>query len=101
MRIARQFTAGSRLIVAQVPKGRSNPRHVLRLLLFPLRVQHKGPSAIQEKLIKYIENQEPHHRKMSFQDEFVALLKKHNIEYEERYLWSDSAVPSGRDQSPT
>jgi len=52
-----------------------------------LRVQHKGPSAIQEKLIKYIENQEPHHRKMSFQDEFVALLREHNIEYDERYLW--------------
>jgi len=40
-----------------------------------------------DKLIKYIENQEPHHRKMSFQEEFVALLKKHNIEYDERYLW--------------
>jgi len=35
-----------------------------------------------------IENQEPHHRKMSFQEEFVALLKKHNIEYAERYLWA-------------
>ena len=40
-----------------------------------------------DKLIKYIENQEPHHRRMSFQEEFVALLKKHNIEYDERYLW--------------
>jgi len=27
-----------------------------------------------------------HHRKMSFQ-EFLALLKKHRIEYDERYLW--------------
>jgi putative transposase len=40
-----------------------------------------------DKLINYIENQEPHHRKMTFQEEFVALLKKHNIEYDERYLW--------------
>jgi len=24
---------------------------------------------------------------MSFQEEFVALLKKHRIEYDERYLW--------------
>jgi REP element-mobilizing transposase RayT len=40
-----------------------------------------------DKLIKYIENQEPHHRKMTFQEEFIALLKKHNIEYDERYLW--------------
>ena len=33
------------------------------------------------------ENQEEHHRKVTFQEEFIALLKKHNIEYDERYLW--------------
>jgi hypothetical protein len=32
-------------------------------------------------------NQEEHHRKMSFQEEFLALLKKHRIDYDERYLW--------------
>jgi hypothetical protein len=26
-------------------------------------------------------------RKMSFQEEFLALLKKHRIPYDERYLW--------------
>ena len=36
---------------------------------------------------KYIQNQEEHHRKTSFQEEFVNLLDKHGIEYEERYLW--------------
>ena len=35
----------------------------------------------------YIRNQEEHHRKRSFQEEFVNLLDKHGIEYEERYLW--------------
>ena len=35
----------------------------------------------------YIANQEEHHRKMSFQEEFLALLKKHRIDYDERYLW--------------
>ena len=35
----------------------------------------------------YIDNQQEHHRKLSFQEEFVALLKKHRIEYDERYLW--------------
>ena len=40
-----------------------------------------------DRIIKYIETQEEHHRKMSFQEEFIALLKKHNIEYDERYLW--------------
>lgn len=35
----------------------------------------------------YIRNQEEHHRKISFQDEFRAFLKRHGIEYDERYLW--------------
>jgi putative transposase len=35
----------------------------------------------------YITNQEEHHRKMSFQEEFTALLKRHGIEFDERYLW--------------
>jgi REP element-mobilizing transposase RayT len=38
-------------------------------------------------VIQYIETQEEHHRKMSFQEEFLALLKKHRIEYDDRYLW--------------
>ena len=38
-------------------------------------------------VIQYIETQEAHHRKMSFQEEFIALLKRHRIEYDERYLW--------------
>ncbi len=36
---------------------------------------------------RYIENQETHHRKISFQEEFILLLKKHGIEYDERYIW--------------
>jgi REP element-mobilizing transposase RayT len=40
-----------------------------------------------DKTIEYIRGQETHHRKMTFQDEFLALLKKHRIEYDERYLW--------------
>ena len=39
------------------------------------------------RLTKYIESQRKHHRKKSFQEEFVSLLDKHEIEYEERYLW--------------
>ena len=40
-----------------------------------------------EKTVEYIRNQQEHHRTRSFQEEFVALLKKHRIEYDERYLW--------------
>ena len=35
----------------------------------------------------YIQNQEEHHRKMTFQDELRKLLDRHHIDYDERYLW--------------
>ena len=35
----------------------------------------------------YVEGQEEHHRKMTFQEEYVAFLKRHHIEYDERYVW--------------
>ncbi len=40
-----------------------------------------------DKTTQYIKGQEEHHRRMTFQEEFLALLKKHRIEYDERYLW--------------
>jgi putative transposase len=40
-----------------------------------------------DKTTDYIKGQETHHKKMSFQEEFIALLKKHRVEYDERYLW--------------
>lgn len=40
-----------------------------------------------DDLVQYIRSQEEHHRKRSFQEEYVALLKRHGIEYDERYLW--------------
>jgi REP element-mobilizing transposase RayT len=43
--------------------------------------------SLLDKVIQYIRTQAEHHRKMTFQEEFVALLKKHQIEYDERYLW--------------
>jgi REP element-mobilizing transposase RayT len=43
--------------------------------------------SLLDKTIRYIRNQEAHHRKMSFQEEFLALLKKHRIRYDEKYLW--------------
>jgi putative transposase len=35
----------------------------------------------------YIRDQKKHHRKLSFQDELRALLRKYNIPFDERYLW--------------
>ncbi|EDY21542.1 transposase IS200-family protein [Chthoniobacter flavus Ellin428] len=38
-------------------------------------------------LTTYIANQRKHHRKKTFKEEFVALLNRHGIDYDERYLW--------------
>ncbi|MFC4992203.1 IS200/IS605 family transposase [Rubritalea tangerina] len=35
----------------------------------------------------YIRNQEEHHRKVGFQEEYGAFLKKHAVQYDERYVW--------------
>ena len=40
-----------------------------------------------DKTIAYIRDQPEHHRKLTFQEEFLMLLKKHGVEYDERYLW--------------
>jgi len=36
---------------------------------------------------EYVSGQEAHHRKVSFQDEFRQLLKRYEIEFDERYVW--------------
>jgi REP element-mobilizing transposase RayT len=39
------------------------------------------------QLFRYISNQAEHHQKVSFKDEFRAILKKYNVEYDEKYVW--------------
>jgi len=41
-----------------------------------------------ERVRRYIQTQQEHHRRRTFQEEFVALLKAHGIAYDERYLWT-------------
>jgi REP element-mobilizing transposase RayT len=41
----------------------------------------------RQQVRKYIAGQAEHHRTRTFQEEFVAFLKRHHIEYDERYLW--------------
>jgi putative transposase len=38
-------------------------------------------------VMRYIENQAEHHKKCSFEDEFVAFLKRHQVEYDPRYVF--------------
>ena len=40
------------------------------------------------RVAKYIEDQERHHVKRSFRDEYEALLKKFEVEYDPRYLFT-------------
>lgn len=44
--------------------------------------------SIKEKdnLINYVKNQEEHHRKKTFKEEYIQLLNEHHIEFEEKYL---------------
>jgi putative transposase len=41
----------------------------------------------KNSVIAYIVDQEVHHRKMTFQEEIRALLKKHSVRFDERYVW--------------
>jgi REP element-mobilizing transposase RayT len=40
----------------------------------------------KDNLIEYVKNQEEHHKKESFRDEYVRLLREHNINFNEEYL---------------
>ena len=45
-------------------------------------VSHDG----KDTVIEYIKDQEPHHKKVSFQDELRGLLEKYGIHFDEKYL---------------
>jgi len=40
-----------------------------------------------EQVKEYVARQEEHHRKLTFQDELRALLRKHQVQWDERYIW--------------
>jgi len=40
-----------------------------------------------ERLRQYVAGQEAHHRRTTYQQEFLTLLQKHGVAYDERYLW--------------
>jgi len=46
-------------------------------------VSHSNLDAVRQ----YVTAQEEHHQKMSFQDELRAMLKKHELTWDEKYLW--------------
>ena len=40
-----------------------------------------------DELVRYIDNQEAHHKTKTFQEEFREILQKYNVTYDERYVW--------------
>jgi putative transposase len=45
-----------------------------------------------EKVRAYILNQAVHHQKRSFEDEYLAMLERHNIAFERRYVFEQEIV---------
>jgi putative transposase len=44
--------------------------------------------SVGPRVERYLAGQEEHHKKTSFQEEFVAFLQRHEVEYDPRYLWT-------------
>jgi len=45
--------------------------------------------SLHDKTKRYIENQEIHHQKITFKEEYILFLKEYGIDYNEEYLWTD------------
>ena len=41
----------------------------------------------RQRVSDYIANQENHHRRTSFQEEYLAFLRRHGIDYDERFVF--------------
>ncbi len=48
--------------------------------------------SMSDMVKNYIDNQEKHHQRQSFEDEYFAILRKHRIEFDERYVFDDEVV---------
>ena len=42
-----------------------------------------------DNVVKYIMNQEEHHKKRTFGEEYIEILKKFNVVYDEKYILAD------------
>jgi len=40
-----------------------------------------------DKVVRYIENQAEHHKRRTFEEEFITLLERHGIEYDPQRIW--------------
>ncbi len=44
-------------------------------------------ASVMPKVVAYLQGQREHHKEMTFQEELVALLKRHGVKYDERYVF--------------
>jgi REP element-mobilizing transposase RayT len=45
-----------------------------------------SPSQL-ESALKYVDEQQEHHRTRTFQEEYRELLRKHGVDFDERFVW--------------
>ena len=81
-------------VVIKTLKGNAS-KWINEMLGFPTRFEwQEGYGAFSlgisqlDKTVAYIQRQEEHHRKKSFQEEYLAFLKRHKIDFDERYIWT-------------
>jgi putative transposase len=43
--------------------------------------------SVLPRVIEYVKTQQEHHKKMSFHDELIALLDRHGVPYDKRYVF--------------
>jgi len=45
-----------------------------------------SPSSVP-RVVRYIEGQAEHHKRQTFEEEFLLLLERHGIEHDPRHVW--------------
>jgi putative transposase len=79
-------------VVGNLKKGATNWLHEQSLDLKGFYWQNGyGAFSVSQSAVEnvreYIRNQREHHKKVTFQDELRAFLKRYEIEFDERYVW--------------
>ncbi|MFQ5740928.1 MAG: hypothetical protein ACE5JX_18150 [Acidobacteriota bacterium] len=47
----------------------------------------RGKTGGSYEVVRYIDDQEKHHQKVTFQEELREFLRRHAVEFDERFLW--------------
>jgi putative transposase len=78
-----QLDGASEGILVKNVEDTRNPHFQLATGVRPFSVSQSHVDAV----IWYIENQEEHHRTITFEEEFRLILKRYRVAFDERYVW--------------